>query len=74
MVSQKKQKKECNISKPLYSHIFRHSHVSLLAELNLPLKSIMERVGHSNTNTTLKIYNHVTKKTREEVIEALNNI
>lgn len=70
----KKAEKECNINKPLSSHIFRHSHVSLLAELNLPLKSIMERVGHSNANTTLKIYNHVTKKTREEVIEALNNI
>lgn len=70
----KKAEKECNINKSLSSHIFRHSHVSLLAELNLPLKSIMERVGHSNANTTLKIYNHVTKKTREEVIEALNNI
>lgn len=70
----KEIEKECNINKTLSSHIFRHSHVSLLAELNLPLKSIMERVGHSNANTTLKIYNHVTKKTRVEVIEALNNI
>ncbi|QDK71494.1 tyrosine-type recombinase/integrase [Lactococcus protaetiae] len=66
--------KDCHIDKTLSSHIFRHSHVSLLAELNLPLKSIMERVGHSNANTTLKIYNHVTKKTRDEVMEALNNI
>lgn len=65
---------ECNINKTLSSHIFRHSHVSLLAELNLPLKSIMERVGHSNANTTLKIYNHVTKKTRAEVIDALDNL
>lgn len=70
----KNVEKSCNINKPLSSHIFRHSHVSLLAELNLPLKSIMERVGHSNANTTLKIYNHVTKKTRVEVIEALNKI
>lgn len=66
--------KDCNIDKTLSSHIFRHSHVSLLAKLNLPLKSIMERVGHSNSNTTLKIYNHVTKKTRAEVIDASNNI
>ncbi|MFP7370957.1 site-specific integrase [Lactococcus lactis] len=70
----KKLQKDCNINKTLSSHIFRHSHVSLLAELNLPLKSIMERVGHSNANTTLKIYNHVTKKTRADVIDALNNI
>ncbi len=34
----------------------------------------MERVGYSNANTTLNIYNHVTKKIREEVIEALNDI
>ncbi|WP_373306142.1 hypothetical protein [Lactococcus formosensis] len=54
--------------------MFRHSNVSLLAELNLPLKTIMERVGYSNANTTLNIYNHVTKKIREEVIEALNDI
>ena len=70
----KRVQEECQINKTLSSHIFRHSHVSLLAELNLPLKSIMERVGHSNANTTLKIYNHVTKKTRAEVIDALNNI
>ncbi|XHB95630.1 site-specific integrase [Lactococcus garvieae] len=67
----KKAEKECNINKSLSSHIFRHSHVSLLAELNLPLKSIMERVGHSNANTTLKIYNHVTKKLVKKSLKLL---
>ncbi len=65
---------ELNWDKNLSSHIFRHSHISLLAELNLPLKTIMERVGHSDANTTLSIYNHVTKKSKEQVLDRLNNL
>ncbi|MCW0979142.1 site-specific integrase, partial [Streptococcus anginosus] len=49
---------ELHFKKHLTSHIFRHSHISLLSELNLPLKVIMERVGHSDPKTTLAIYNH----------------
>lgn len=63
---------ELDFEKKLSSHIFRHSHVSLLSELNVPLKAIMERVGHSDANTTLSIYNHVTKKSKKEVINKLN--
>lgn len=63
---------ELAFEKKLSSHIFRHSHISLLSELNVPLKAIMERVGHSDANTTLSIYNHVTKKTKKEVINKLN--
>ncbi len=57
-----KVEEELELEKNLSSHIFRHSHVSLLSELGVPLKAIMERVGHSDANTTLSIYNHVTKK------------
>ncbi|MGM0253124.1 hypothetical protein IGJ99_000678 [Enterococcus sp. AZ095b] len=60
------------INKNISSHIFRHSHISLLAELNIPVKAIMERVGHSDTDTTLKIYTHVTKKTKANLVEVLN--
>ena len=70
----KKSKSDLNFKKHLTSHIFRHSHVSLLAEMNIPLKTIMERVGHSDANTTLSIYNHVTKKSRADLIAALDNI
>jgi len=66
--------KETGIEKHLTSHIFRHSHVSLLAELNIPLKAIMDRVGHHDANTTLTIYNHVTKKTVDNLINQLNNL
>lgn len=48
-------------NKQITSHIFRHTHISMLAELGTPLKAVMQRVGHNNPNTTLKIYTHVTE-------------
>ncbi|MGO2940481.1 MAG: tyrosine-type recombinase/integrase [Pseudolactococcus laudensis] len=66
--------KNVGITKTVTSHIFRHTHVSILSESNIPLKAIMERVGHSDANTTLQIYNHVTKKSRETITNALDNI
>ncbi|MDT2752698.1 tyrosine-type recombinase/integrase [Enterococcus thailandicus] len=69
-----KVEEELELEKSLSSHIFRHSHVSLLSELGVPLKAIMERVGHSDANTTLSIYNHVTKKAKQQVIDKLNSI
>lgn len=60
------------IKKKMSSHIFRHSHISLLAELNIPVKAIMERVGHADMETTMKIYTHVTKKTKAGIVEKLN--
>lgn len=62
------------INKHLTSHIFRHSHISLLAELNVPIKAIMQRVGHADEKTTLQIYTHVTEGQKTDVIEKLNNL
>nr|WP_307953302.1 site-specific integrase [Streptococcus uberis] len=53
--------------KKLRTHIFRHSHISFLAEKNVPVKAIMERVGHKDIETTLKIYTHVTNNTKEYI-------
>ena len=47
------------IQKNLTSHIFRHTLVSRLAENNVPLKAIMDRVGHADAKTTIQIYTHV---------------
>lgn len=55
-------------------HMLRHSHISLLAELGVPIKAIMERVGHIDESTTLKIYSHVTQNMHDEVREKLNQI
>lgn len=59
--------------KHLTTHIFRHTHISLLAELGVPLKTIMQRVGHNDPNTTLSIYTHVTKSMHDDVINKLNH-
>lgn len=64
----------CNINKTVTSHIFRHTHVSMLAEMNIPLKTIMDRIGHSDASTTLRIYNHVTNKAKQNVLDALNSL
>lgn len=61
------------IKKNVTSHIMRHTHISILSELGLPLKTIMERVGHQKAETTLQIYSHVTKDMHKELINKLNN-
>lgn len=60
--------------KSITSHIFRHTHISLLCELGIPLKAIMSRVGHNDPNTTLGIYSHVTKASQNDIIDKLNKI
>lgn len=67
-------KKELEINKPLSSHIFRHTYISKLAELGVPLYVIQQRVGHSNSRITEEIYLHVTKKARNQVIPALKKL
>lgn len=55
-------RKEVDIDKDLVSHTLRHTHVSKLAELGIPLYVISKRVGHHDAKTTSNIYLHVTKK------------
>ncbi|HFU4083329.1 TPA: tyrosine-type recombinase/integrase [Streptococcus suis] len=61
------------IQKNLTSHIFRHTLVSRLAENKVPLKAIMDRVGHADAKTTTQIYTHVTKKLKANVAEIMEN-
>ncbi|MGF3182258.1 tyrosine-type recombinase/integrase [Facklamia sp. P12934] len=62
------------IDPKLSSHVFRHTHISLLAEQGFPIKYIMERVGHSNPKTTLKVYTHVSEKMTKEAKNKLNKL
>jgi integrase len=62
------------ITKHLTSHIFRHSHIALLAELGIPLSAAMERVGHTDYKTTLSIYSHVTKSVKVDIVKKLNEL
>ena len=61
------------IKKNLSSHIFRHTLISYLAENNVPLKAIVDRVGHKDGGkTTTAIYTHVTENMKSSIIDILN--
>lgn len=66
-VNKKKWKKQ------ITSHIFRHTHVSKLAEEGYPLSLITDRVGHSSSEITRKIYLHITKKEHLEFDKSMQN-
>lgn len=43
-------------------HDLRHTHATILLENGIDIKTISNRLGHSNVGTTLNIYTHVTKE------------
>lgn len=54
-------------------HGFRHTHCSLLFEAGLSVKEVQYWLGHSDVQTTLNIYTHVTKKQKDVVAEKFSN-
>ena len=45
-----------------------------LAENKIPLKKIMDRVGHSDSEVTTSIYTHVTKNMKDEAVNVLDKV
>lgn len=70
----RKHKLKMKIDKPLSLHIFRHTHISKLAELGVPLYVIQDRVGHEHSGITEKIYTHVTKNAKKVLRENLEKL
>lgn len=70
----KRHGEKAGIEKNITTHIFRHSHISLLAELGIPLPAIMDRVGHSDSKTTLEVYSHVTLQMTMNLAKKLNEV
>lgn len=70
--------KRTRITKKATPHIFRHTHVSMLTEAGVELKTIMHRVSHDDSKTTIKVYTHVTdtmkKNSAEKVRIHFNSI
>lgn len=66
--------KKLKIDKPVSSHIFRHTHISKLAELGVPMYVIQQRVGHSNSRVTQEIYTHVTHEALVKNRDQLENL
>lgn len=52
--------------KRITTHGLRHTHCSLLFESGASLQDVKERLGHSDIQTTMNIYTHVTEKAKED--------
>lgn len=51
------------------THGFRHTHCSLLFEAGATIKSVQDRLGHSDVKTTMDVYAHVTASAKEDAIQ-----
>ena len=56
------------------SHMLRHTHAVLLLELDIPIKVISERLGHSFISTTLSLYSHISLSLKKDLINKLEQI
>ncbi|HFE9851836.1 TPA: site-specific integrase [Enterococcus faecalis] len=52
------------------THGFRHTHASLLFESGATIKQVQERLGHTDVQTTLNIYTHVSKKVEKDTAKS----
>lgn len=70
----RKAQDELNIDKRITTHIFRHTHVSKLAELGIPMYIIQRRVGHTDSGITRQVYLHITKKADQEADSKIDKL
>ncbi len=54
--------------KAITPHGFRHTHCSLLFEAGASMKEVQKRLGHSDIQTTMNIYAHVSPEKETETI------
>lgn len=59
--------------KRITAHGFRHTHCSILFEAGASIKEVQDRLGHSDVQTTMNIYAHVTEKAKEKTAEKFAN-
>lgn len=66
-----KKIKQANVKK-ITLHDFRHSHASNLIANGINIVSISKRLGHSNINTTTRIYIHLIDKIDLELVKYID--
>lgn len=65
-----RQAQEAGLDLPTISlHGLRHTHATLLLELEVPPKVVQERLGHSSIVITLDLYSHVTPTLQKSAVE-----
>ena len=55
-------------------HDLRHSHASMLMNMNVPIKQISERLGHEDIETTLRTYAHLYESKENELATKLDDL
>lgn len=53
-------------------HDLRHSHATNLINEGINIVAVSKRLGHSDINTTLKIYTHLLQKSENQLIDYVN--
>ncbi|WP_228479004.1 tyrosine-type recombinase/integrase [Listeria seeligeri] len=61
-------KKLCKMidSEPVTLHKLRHTHTGLCVEAGMDIIYVADRLGHSDINTTLKYYSHLSNNIRQQ--------
>ncbi len=54
------------------AHMLRHTYASLLYDAGVDIKSAQRFLGHSDIETTLEIYTHLTKHKEYEAVQSIN--
>ena len=55
-------------------HCLRHTFVSLMINNNIPIPLVADMAGHTNVNTTVKVYTHLLKETQHKSMEVIKNL
>jgi integrase len=66
--------KKAGIEKNITPHSFRHTHTSLLIEAGVGVKEIQQRLGHTDINTTMNIYAHMTANMEEKASQQFSKL
>ncbi|GAA3601552.1 site-specific integrase [Secundilactobacillus similis] len=53
-------------------HGLRHTYASLLFESHASIKAMQKLMGHSNIQTTMNIYTHLSETTKQETVENMS--
>lgn len=53
-------------------HGFRHTHATIALESGVPIKTLQDRLGHSDIKTTMNTYAHITEVSRVNAVQLLS--
>ncbi|MCY9401363.1 site-specific integrase [Bacillus haynesii] len=66
--------KKAGIEKNITPHSFLHTHTSLLLEAGVGIKEIQQRLGHTDINTPMDIYAHMTANMEEKASQKFDKL